>query len=220
MIKTLISVLAILLALILLLNMQTAEFQAFTSETKRHIEISENPRQVIASQFENQQGEHIDWRQFGGKFVIADFIYTRCKTVCHGLGFQFAEFQRLAADLIASGKLHLLSISFDSKQDTPEALADYIARFSDDSHSWSAVRVLDDSNQAQLLQQFGVVAIDDGQGGYIHNAALHLISPDGRLIKIVKYEQANELISYLRQQLVSTEIDDNQFTGENLTVRY
>jgi len=199
--KTLISSALVLGVVGFAFYQQTLGFEAYTAETKRRVEIERQPLSVPQVKFQNQAGELVSWDSFQGQYVIADFIYTRCETVCLGLGVEFARLQRQAADLISDGQLQLLTISFDGDYDRPAQLAEYLSRFKADSASWSAARVQDSLQLDHLKDAFGVIALPDGEGGYIHNAALHLISPEGRLMKIVDYNQGHELLAGIRQKL-------------------
>ena len=53
---------------------------------------------------------------------------------------------------------------------------------------WRVARLSDDAAIATLLDAFGVIAIPDGRGGYEHNAAIHLIDRNGRLVRISNIE--------------------------------
>ncbi|WP_415886515.1 SCO family protein [Neptuniibacter sp. QD37_6] len=180
---------------------QTLGFEAYTAETKRRVEVERNPIPSPQVIFQNQAGELVSWEAFQGQYVIADFVYTRCETVCLGLGVEFARLQRQAADLISDNQLQLLTISFDPENDGPEQLAEYLNRFKADTASWKAARVEDPAQLKHLKETFGVIAINDGEGGYIHNSALHLISPEGQLMKIVDYNHGSELLTSIRQNL-------------------
>lgn len=68
-----------------------------------------------------------------GKPVVLNFIYTTCTAVCPILSQSFAEFQRRLGE--GSGNLHMVSISIDPEQDTPQRLADY-ARQLDAGRQW------------------------------------------------------------------------------------
>lgn len=198
-------VIAVSLAAFLL---QTNNFQVFTSESKRRLDIEVNPQALELTHFQTHFDDAIDWREFEGKFIIVDFIYTRCMTVCSVLGAEFLQIQREAADLIAAEKLQLLSISFDAANDQPEQLHAYIKRFSDDTYSWQGLRVPDDQQRQSLLEQFGVVVLPDGRGDFIHNASLHLVSPAGSLMKIVDYTEAKSLIAEIRTRLNNKAIEE------------
>ncbi len=62
-----------------------------------------------------------------GRPVMVNFIYTSCTAICPILSHTFAEVQRR---LGADGKqVHMVSISIDPEQDTPQQLAAYAQRF-------------------------------------------------------------------------------------------
>lgn len=62
-----------------------------------------------------------------GRPVIMNFIFTTCTSICPLLSQTFAAFaQRLGPD---RAKVHLVSISVDPEQDTPERLREYAQRF-------------------------------------------------------------------------------------------
>lgn len=204
MIRTFLGSLIIIALSIGAIGYQTNGFRVFTSESKRRLSIQENPQKVISVQLQTHQDKIVDWNYFEGKYLIVDFIYTQCETLCYGLGFEFAKLQKNAEDLILNSQLQLLTISFDAEHDTPEALSEYIGRFSDDKTSWVAARVTKGNQQERLLKQFGVVAIPDGEGGYVHNAALHLVSPSGELMRIVDYDKAVNLLDALRKGILNT----------------
>lgn len=62
-----------------------------------------------------------------GRPVLLNFIFTSCGSVCPLMSAIFAQFQQRLGD--DSGKVHLMSISIDPEQDTPERLRAYAAQF-------------------------------------------------------------------------------------------
>jgi protein SCO1/2 len=62
-----------------------------------------------------------------GRTVVLNFIFTACLSTCPLSSQAFAQFQRkLGPD---SGQVHLMSISSDPEQDTPERLREYARKF-------------------------------------------------------------------------------------------
>lgn len=63
-----------------------------------------------------------------GKTVAINFIFTTCTTICPPLTANFARIQKT---LLQQGKkdLHLISVSVDPENDTPERLKNYAAMF-------------------------------------------------------------------------------------------
>src|SRR5689334_11247849 len=76
----------------------------------------------------NQNGQHIDLKQYQGKVVLLTFIYTRCPFAdyCPRISGLFADLNRkLLESPELAGRTHLLSVSFDPAHDTPAVLRKY-----------------------------------------------------------------------------------------------
>ncbi len=59
--------------------------------------------------------------------VVLSFIYTTCTTICPLTSMTLAELQRRLGG--GRDRVHIVSISIDPEQDTPERLRDYASRF-------------------------------------------------------------------------------------------
>jgi protein SCO1/2 len=138
---------------------------------------------------------------FRGRWLLVDFIYTRCPTYCLALGGEFAQLQRRLARPIAQGKVQLLSISFDPDHDTPPRLAAYQQRFGDQGSGWLAARPAGAQELRQLERIFGITVIADRFGGYTHNAAVHVVDPHGRLVEILDMGSAELVARSLPQDI-------------------
>lgn len=68
-----------------------------------------------------------------GKVWIANFVYTHCTETCP---LQSAQMARLQSDFATAADVRLVSFTIDPEQDTPEALAEYAARFGADRDRW------------------------------------------------------------------------------------
>ncbi len=90
---------------------------------------------------------------------------------------------RLAGGPFA-GRVRLVSLSFDPARDTQGQMAEYGRWHGADGKVWTVARPAVKDLPA-LLNAYGVTVIPDRAGGFIHNAALHVISPDGRLTAIL-----------------------------------
>ncbi len=158
--------------------------RAFTSESARRLAVFRTPRKPPTTLLEASDGARFTLEKFRGRTIIVDFIYTSCPTLCVSLG---TTFTRLQAMLVASRRddVHLLSIGFDVERDVPEALAAYAERHQADPRWWTLARVVEPRDLKSLLSSFGVLVIADSYGGFSHNAALHFVDPEGRLIKIL-----------------------------------
>jgi len=68
-----------------------------------------------------------------GRPVVVDFIYTTCTAVCPVSSQVFAELDQRRDDV---PRVHLVSVSIDPEEDTPERMRKYAARF-DASPRWN-----------------------------------------------------------------------------------
>jgi protein SCO1/2 len=83
----------------------------------------------------NQDLETVSLADLEGKVVLANFIYTRCTTVCPVLTRGLTEIQRGLGDSFGEHVV-LVSISFDAEHDKPEVLKEYADRFQADLSGW------------------------------------------------------------------------------------
>ena len=179
---------ALLLAGGVALAAATDGFQAFTTETARRVAVRRQPADLPAVTLENQSGARFTFADLRGKWLLVDFVYTRCPTFCTVLGGDFAQLERQLAGPIAQGKVQFLSISFDPAHDAPADLAAYLARFRGGGPGpgpgWQAARPVTGVGLRRLTAAFGITVIPDHRGGYTHNAAIHLVDPEGRMVDI------------------------------------
>lgn len=194
--RTLLASLLVLAAGLAVLLYATDGLRAFTSETARRISISEHPRAIPPVVLQTAAGERIRFTDLHGRWLLVDFIYTRCETYCSAQGSEFAQLQRRLAEPIAAEQVLLLSISFDP-HDGPQQLADYQRRFGDQGTGWIAARAVNDDGRKALMRVFGVTAVADEMGGFVHNAAINVVDPNGQLVAIRDWNDAHGAVDYI-----------------------
>ena len=203
----------------------THGFQVWTAEGARRLEVALQP---VAPPPVQVDGPGIalqplpQWLAVPRTVTVVDFIYTRCQTVCLSLG---SIFQQMQADLLQEraaataaavptgspvlsapsssaaphpATVRLLSISFDSAHDTPAALQAYARQLQADPAVWHFLRVPDAAELAQLLRRFEVVVVPDGRGDFEHNAALLVVGPEGRLVRVFDTTERELALNYAR----------------------
>ena len=195
--RTLLASLLILVAGVGARAAATDGFRAFTSETARRLDVREHPRALPQVPLQTTTGRTIDIAGLRGRWLLVDFIYTRCVTYCSVQGGEFARLQDRLAGPIAAGDVALLSISFDPAHDGPSELAAYQQRSGDRGAGWIAARPVRAADLAALNRAFGVTVIPDGLGGYVHNAAIAVVDPRGRLVAITDWDAPGEAAGYV-----------------------
>jgi protein SCO1/2 len=183
----------------------THDFQIWTAEGARRLEVALAPVAVPAVNIDGpgipaQPLRH--WLEAGQSVTLVDFVYTRCQTVCLALG---SSYQQMQSVLQAAGKtdsaarkVKLLSISFDGEHDSPQVLQAYAARLSADPLLWRFVRMPDTRDTRHLLADFQVVVVPDGRGDFEHNAALLVLDQNARLVRIFDYADQQLALDYAR----------------------
>ena len=103
-----------------------------SAPTGAQLQPSEREGPVPDFALVNQDGKRISLRQYRGRSVLLTFIYTRCPLpdYCPLMSHNFAQIEKaLVQTPDVYGKTHLLSISFDSQNDTPKVLRRYATAF-------------------------------------------------------------------------------------------
>lgn len=179
----------------------TDGFTAFTLESARRQQAMRSPRLVGELPLELAEGERRMLSDWQGRYVLVDFIFTRCTTLCTAMGSGYARLQHALGAEIESDQVRLLSVSIDPDRDQLSDLAAYRLRYTKDVRGWDIGRPRDETALAIWLKSFGVVAIPEPLEGIAHNAAIHVVAPDGRLVAIYELEDIDAVAGYVLGQL-------------------
>jgi protein SCO1/2 len=172
---------------------------AFTTESLRRSEVARHPvlipdLPVIGADGRRQKLRQ--WMAADRRVWIVDFVYTRCQTVCSSLGsvYQQLQAQILARDL--HDKVGLLSISFDPAHDDAAALSAYASRMRMNAGTWQIVSLESVPERQLLLDAFGIMVVSAPLNEFEHNAALHIIDQNGRLVRIMDYDAPDRALDF------------------------
>lgn len=174
----------------------TEGFRAVTAEGARRLDVESRPRTLPDVSLEDQDGAHFRLGDYKGRPVLVEFFYTRCPTICTQLT---AAFQRLNETLPTRNARApvLIGITFDPANDARAALNDYARAHGADGRTWRFARTADAEGLKTLLDSFGIVVIDDGMGGFDHNAAIHFVDAGGRLARVYDIEDTAVVLADL-----------------------
>jgi protein SCO1/2 len=182
----------------------TDGFKAYSLESARRLHALRSPAPVPNLALDLADGGRMFLAEMRGQVLLVDFVYTNCPTYCTALGSVYAQLQRRLAPEIAVGDVHLVSVSFDPARDDAAGLRAYRARHSPDSPGWDLGKPAHAGELQSWLAAFGVVVIPDGLGGYAHNAAVHVVGPDRRLVAILDPEDVDGAVTTARAVLGRT----------------
>jgi protein SCO1 len=146
--------------------------------------------QVPDFKLRNQDGRAISLSQFRGREVLITFIYTRCPLpdFCPRVTRQFAQINRqLQADPALYNKTHLLCVSFDPENDTPERLraygAAYIGSEAKGAFSHWDFAAPDQGAVDKMAQYFDVGLTRGPDASITHTLSTTLVGADGKVVQ-------------------------------------
>ena len=131
-----------------------------------------------------------------GRPVLLQFVFTTCTSFCPLLSSTFARFERrLGAE---AGKVHLMSISIDPENDTPERLREYARKYHPGREWQHYTGTLEASVAAQR-------AFDVYRGGKMsHNAVTLMRAAPGKpWLRIEGFVKPDDLVRDYRKLLAA-----------------
>jgi protein SCO1 len=151
------------------------------------IELLKPGEAVPDAPFVDQDGRKRSFSAFRGSPVVMTFIYTRCPvaTFCPLMDRQFAAMQRPLQDDPALHNVHLVTVSFDPKTDTPPVLKKHAKTLNADLSRWTFLTG-DRDDIDRFAMRFGVSiarAMNDPRD-ITHNLRTVIVGADGKLMKV------------------------------------
>ena len=70
-------------------------------------------------------GKRLTFEQLRGRPVLLSFVYTSCYHVCAGLTLRLRETVKVARDALGSDSFAVVTVGFDTPNDTPERMRSY-----------------------------------------------------------------------------------------------
>jgi len=128
----------------------------------------------------NQEGDFFQIKDFLGKAVVINFIFTRCRAteMCPASTKRMSLLQEKARSL-GLEDLYFLTVTFDPEHDSPGILKQYAESYSIELDNFTLMTSepewIDD-----LMRYFGIIRIDE-EGTINHTMATLLLDPQGRV---------------------------------------
>jgi len=140
--------------------------------------------QIPNFSFINQDHDTITNEYYKGKIYIANFMFTRCPTICKDMTFNM---EYLQGKLSRYDDILYLSHTIDTDYDTPEILKEYAERYQNelgaDLSKWNFVTGKKDEIYS-IARSYLCAAEESDQedtGGFIHSTSFILIDKEGKI---------------------------------------
>lgn len=146
---------------------------------------AETDWEVEPFEHDSHKGEEISLDSLKGNVWLATFIFTSCDTVCPPMTFNLTEVQD---ELVAQGveDYNIVAFSVDPEVDSPEVLADYLAKYNvPDESKWHLLTGYDQGYLSQFAKNSfkAIVQDDPNTNQVIHYTNFYLVDQDGVVVK-------------------------------------
>lgn len=192
----------VLAALATAAHVLTRGFEAWTYDERRTLDLARGSIVARLPPMLDFRGEVFEpWAGTSNlpRAYLVDFIYTSCPGVCQVLGSEFARMQATLQDTGTGHSVRLLSVSFDLERDDQAALAAYARLHRADGVNWVVAAPRPTEALNRLLRDLQVVVVPDGNGGFVHNGAIHLLDAWGRLHGLYGYDEWQQALAAARR---------------------
>ena len=129
----------------------------------------------------DQHGSSVSLASLKGKPVLIDFIYTSCASTCPMLTAKMAAIAHQLGPALGADVM-IVSISLDPEHDTPSALAKYAKSHDADGPGWIFLTG-PPAQIDQVLAQFKLRRMHEGDGTITHSISAFLLGPDGHQLR-------------------------------------
>jgi protein SCO1/2 len=146
--------------------------------TKYLLNEDGQPHKLPPFSFTDQDGKTITEKDIEGKVVIADYIFTRCQTICPKMSSNLESVQRAFAD---NPNVVLLSHTVDPEYDTVQVLNSYAKVHGAISGKWHFLTGEKEKLYKQASEGYKIVASEEANGpdAFVHSDRIVLLDRNG-----------------------------------------
>ncbi|QSF44318.1 SCO family protein [Paenibacillus tianjinensis] len=131
---------------------------------------------------ENVDGKQVTLADTQGKARLVYFFFTECPDVCPITTYMLSETQDLLEKNGSFGKdVEFISISFDPKNDTREAIKTFADRFHVNYDGWYFLRGDQEQVRKLAADSFKVLIYGDNKDNFAHANLIGLVDRDNQL---------------------------------------
>ncbi|MEW6776955.1 MAG: SCO family protein [Bdellovibrionota bacterium] len=130
----------------------TLLFRSF-SKPSGHVDVLFD---LPAFSLTDQTGATVTRDSLAGKFLVVNFIFTRCPGVCPLLTKKMGDLGKEISAWKESGQIRFLSFTADPEYDTPPVLSEYAAKYSADPERWKFLTGDSSEVEKTIVQGFKI----------------------------------------------------------------
>jgi len=170
--------------------------------------------------FLDRSGRTVRLSDYRGKPLVISMIYTHCPIICATTTRSLSAI-RLSQDALGADSFGVLTVGFDTENDTPEAMGDFAKRMDVNLPNWEFVSS-DPNTIDKLSKDLGFTYIPSADGGFNHITQTTFIDGQGKVyLQVYGDEIENKmLVQPLRDMIYKVKTAEPGFSGLSNKVRF
>lgn len=162
--------------------------------------------------FVDSNGAAVRLSSYRGKPVVISLVYSSCYHTCPMTTQHLAQAVRAARQALGTNSFAVLTIGFDTRNDTPQAMAEFARHQNVALDHWQFLSA-DAPTMQRLIQDLGFIYRPSAKG-FDHLIQASVIDADGKLYRQVYGElfEIPWLVEPLKQLVYGKRVDDSAWT--------
>ncbi len=196
-------------------HVQTLKPTSQIPDEKEILRISQAAigNQVGDYTFLDRSGRKVRLADYRGKPLVISMIYTHCPIICATTTRSLTAL-KLSQSAFGQNSFGVLTIGFDTENDTPEAMDLFAKRMDVDLKNWDFVSA-DPQTIKKLSQDLGFTFYPTDEGGFNHITQTTFIDQEGRVYRQIYGEEFlnKTLLEPMRDMIYKIQTSESGLAG-------
>ena len=188
---------------------------ALVFDEKEVLKISQSAigNQLGDYNFTDRSGRVVRLSDYRGKPLVISMIYTRCPIICATTTRSLSAL-KMSQEAFGADSFGVLTIGFDTENDTPEAMGDFAKRADVNLPNWKFVSA-DPDTIKHLSKDLGFVFFPTAEGGFNHITQTTYIDGQGKVYLHVYGDELDNktLLQPLKDLIYNVKVAEPGFAG-------
>lgn len=190
---------------------QAATPQVFDEKTALSISQNAIGNQLGDYTFTDRSGRTVRLSDYRGKPLVVSLIYTHCPIICATVTRSLSAI-RLSQDALGANNFGVLTVGFDTENDTPKAMGDFAKRMDVDLPNWEFVSA-DPDTIKKLSKDLGFSYSPSDEGGFNHITQTTFVDRNGKVYQHIYGDEfaSKTLLQPLRDMIFNIKTTESVF---------
>lgn len=211
-------------AMLLAASSSLAESEVSTTrffDEKEVLRISQNAVGNLVGDYSflDRSGRTVRLSDYRGKPLVISMIYTHCPFVCATTTRSLSAL-KFSQNALGADSFGVLTVGFDTENDTPDAMDDFAQRMGIDLPNWEFVSS-DPETIRKLSDDLGFVFYPTDEGGFNHITQTTFVDAEGKVYRQIYGDEFSNktLLEPLKDMIYNVQTKAPGFEGFSNKVR-